>query len=213
MSTQSHWIEQYKKRKAFWMHGGNSKQPHALLTSGKHSNGFFNSGLITEDPKLLDAAARKLCELLKEQPFCMINRVVGPAMGAITLAHDVGRLTDAFTAYAEKTEIDGKKAMVFTKSRVLPNENILLAEDVLSTGGSVELLSKAAEDAGGVVLPFVLALVNRSGLTHVGDRRIIALVDTELPMWEEGECPLCKKGSKAIRPKGENWALLNKDYG
>jgi len=31
---------------ALWIHDGNPQRPHALLTSGNHSNGFFNASFI-----------------------------------------------------------------------------------------------------------------------------------------------------------------------
>ena len=47
------WIEEYKKKQAFWMHDGNPKRRnHALLRSGKHSTGFFNSRPIIADKNL-----------------------------------------------------------------------------------------------------------------------------------------------------------------
>ena len=61
------WIGQYKQKGALWIHDGNMRRPHALLTSGKHSSGFFNSRLVIPDEVLLrDAAAEdaRLADLL-----------------------------------------------------------------------------------------------------------------------------------------------------
>ena len=63
------------------------------------------------------------------------------------------------------------------------------------------------------MFPFVAVLVNRSGLTEVGGKKIVALIDRPMPMWTPDECPLCKAGSEAIRAKGsENWARLKATY-
>ena len=103
--------------------------------------------------------------------------------------------------------------MVFNEEelRLLPKKSILLCEDVLTTGGSVDLVAKAITSAHGTVLPFILVLVNRSGLTEASGNKIVALIDQPMPMWTPEECPLCKEGSEAIRPK-DNWALLNAIY-
>ena len=100
--------------------------------------------------------------------------------------------------------------MVFSNEdlRFLPRRSVLLCEDVLTTGGSVDLTSTAITNAGGIVLPFILVLVNRSGLTEVSGKKIIALIDRPMPMWAPGNCPLCNMGSEALRPK-DNWAKLN----
>ncbi|MEK7551789.1 MAG: phosphoribosyltransferase family protein [Patescibacteria group bacterium] len=216
------WARAYENKGALWFHDGIAKRPHALLTSGKHSNGFFNSELVMEDPILLDKAARALLNLLEQNGLRLfeVARVVGPAMGAITLAHDLARHISrerlsglCLRAYTEKAAEGETKLMVFKKTTIRPLEKVLLVEDVLTTGGSVNLSATAVTDAGGIVLPFVAVLVNRSGLDEVDGKKIVALIDRPMPMWAPEECPLCTQGSEAIRPKGtENWARLNASY-
>jgi len=216
------WIAQYEEMKAFWMHDDNPKRPHALLTSGQHSNGFFNSELVMEDPVVVASAA---CDLLmglvkaglvpKE-----VDRVVGPAMGAITLANDVARHISNLTgrrclrAYAEKIGEGKDKGMIFNRATVRTGETVLLVEDVLTTGFSLELVAQAVVSKGGKVLPFNPSLVNRSGLKDAYGRQNVSLVDRHLPSWNSDACPLCKAGSTAITPKkpAENWVQLNATY-
>lgn len=221
MNIPAHWISQYQSKGALWIHDGNPRRPHALLTSGNHSSGFFNSELVMEDPYLLSEASLGIVELLNRYNVDLMNidRVVGPAMGAITLAHEVALNITYMSAhlclraYVEKSERDGKKIMVFNRTKIHPGERILIAEDVLTTGGSVEITDTAITEVGGVSLPYVVVLVNRSGLTEVGGKKIIALINHHMPVWTPEECPLCKQGSEAIRPKGkENWDLLNAPY-
>jgi orotate phosphoribosyltransferase len=219
--TSEEWIRQYERKKALWIHDGNLKRPHALLTSGKHSNGFFNSRLVIPDEALLQDAACDLLELFAQQggEVSKVQVVVGPQTGATKLAELVRdqviffKRGECFSASPAKSESEGKKTMVFSDEELvlLPGQSILLCEDVLSTGGSVDLAETAIRNAGGSVLPFILVLVNRSGLIEVGGKKIIALIDHLMPMWTPEECPLCKnkEGSEALRPKGENWALLN----
>lgn len=214
------WEAELKELGALRYHDGNMLRPHYLLTSGKHSNGFCNCEILMENTTLLTKACYDLVALLKQAglDIALPDRVVGPAMGAITIAHEVAlhmgvaRNRPCLRAYVEKpTEPGGP--MTFTRTAIKPGERVLLVEDVLTTGGSVERARAAVEKAGGEVLPFVAVLVNRSGLVHLDDVPIIALVHKCLPTWEPDECPLCTQGSEAIRPKGtENWARLTADY-
>jgi len=218
------WMQAYIKKGALWMHDGNSKRPHALLASGKHSNGFFNSELVMEDAAMVADACAGLTQKLVSSGLELadVNRVVGPAMGAITLAHEMAsQISRKFSgpnpclrSYTEKVQDEkGKKRMVFKRSKIRNGESILLVEDVLTTGGSVELVKGAVEAAGGVVLPTMVVLVNRSGVPTVSGLKILALIDRHMPIWEPDECPLCKAGSEEILPKGvENWARLNDRY-
>lgn len=222
--TAENWVAQYKQRDAYWAHDGNPKRPHALLTSGLHSAGFFNSSSVVEDTLMLMEAAQGLVWKLRDTGLNLDfpDRVIGPAMGAISLAssiafrisnHRMGSPRVCHASYAEPEGEGDAKRMVFRKGRVLPGEQVLLVEDVITTGGSVTRLSEAVKRGGAHVLPFVAALVNRSGEECVDGNPVVALVEKHLPTWKPEECPLCKAGSEAIRPKGENWARLNGKYG
>lgn len=216
------WIEAYQNLGALWIHDDNPKRPHALLTSGKHSNGFFNSRPVIADESLLDQAASDLTELLvfaTKGDVTSIDGVVGPQTGATKLSQCIcDHLSgcqgqSCFWASPAKTEVAGVKSMTFSPTAIkgLFEQKIILCEDVLTTGGSVDLTEAAVASAGGIILPFVLVLVNRSGLSEIGGKRIIALIDRPMPMWNPDECPLCAKGSQAVRPK-DNWAALNAVY-
>lgn len=216
------WIEEYKKKQAFWMHDGNPKRPHALLTSGSHSRGFFNSRLIISDEDLLRQAVSDLIELYMEEGhgFKLIDCVVGPQTGATKMAEFVSYEVSKYHTKPRKWASPSKlsdggvvKSMVFDDSggTIKPDEVVFLCEDVISTGNSIDLTVKAVIDAGGLVLPFIMTLVNRSGLPKLNDRLIFGLINRYMPMWTPEECPLCKKGSEPIRPK-DNWDKLNAIY-
>lgn len=219
-SPDTYWRKKYQEKEALWVHDGDAKRPHALLRAGNHSSGFFNSELVMEDPLVLDEATRNLvesakCHFWKRGWFKNPLRVVGPAMGAITLAHDLARHFGSYCecrrAYTEKSD-DGA-TMVFSRTTISRGEHVLLCEDVITTGRSIELSLQAVERAGGIVLPLVLALVNRSAFTEVSGKKIIALVDHPMPVWKPNECPLCAQHSEAIRPKYiGNWERLNAVY-
>lgn len=229
LKSQEEWYETYQQYNAIWTHDNNPERPHALLKGGEHSSGFFNSELVMEDPVVLKHAAADLVKLLEDTTntdLDTVNRIVGPAMGGITLASDIAFKVNEWRnsrydfprclrAYTEKKDDGPDSPMFFNKTNIRPGEHIVLVEDVLTSGGSVGRTAKAVLEKGGVILPFVLVLVNRSGLKEVDGRLIIALIDRHMPKWDPNkvECPLCKIGSKALRPKeNENWAALNAKY-
>ena len=147
--------------------------------------------------------------------------IVGPQTGATKLAELLSHVH--YPYYPSHSEMcisvspakvgEGQdKKMVFAEDEhfVLFDKSVLLCEDVITTGGSIRLTAVAVTEAGGIILPFVLALVNRSGLKEIDGRKILALINRPMPTWEPVECPLCKEGSEAFRPK-DNWALLNEE--
>lgn len=218
MLRENPWIKRYQDRGAYWQHDGNMSRPHALLTKGGHSDGYVKSEFVLEDPALLGQACSDLLMSLRLSDAAFlykVQRVVGPAMGAITIAHDVARqISEKFShqclrAYVEKETY----GMSFKRTNIKDGEEILLVEDVLTTGGSIENTVDAVVEAGGNLIPYVGVLVNRSGLTTVRGMKIISLITTTMKIWTPKECPFCKNGSEAIRPKeGDNWDCLTAKY-
>ena len=222
LRTEEGWIRLFQEKGVLWIYDGNLKRPHALLTLGQHSNGFFNSKPIIGDERLLNEASCDLTNLFLDSYFDIhgMDRVVGPATGATLLARSIAKFIGlrrerpCYWASPEKEGEGPDKRMIFRDTEVLPGERILLCEDVITTGESVALTAYAVARAGGIVIPsYILVLVNRSGRTEVGGRKIIALIHHPMPIWIPDECPLCKQGSEAIRPKGaEEWKRLNATY-
>ena len=216
------WMKQFSDWGVIWTHDGNPKRPHAELTSGKHSDGFFNGSLLIQRQDNLQEVARALVSQLAVPLTRMPGMtaqcgwVIGSAMGAVTLAHEVARFlplwaTPPSGACCGFTEPQPDKTMLLKRFDVQSGDRVLVVEDVLTTGGTTESTIKAIESAGGIVLPVLGVIFNRSGKDALGDRRIVSLVAKELSAWEPAECPLCKVGSRAVRPKA-NWAALTAAY-
>jgi orotate phosphoribosyltransferase len=222
IQTKEYWIRKYQEKGALWIHDKNPNRPHALLASGFHSNGFFNSRLVIPDETLLYEAGNNLFELFigAGGNYEIIGCVAGPQTGATKLAEFLSEIISAqkgrpcLHASPAKGELKGRPAMIFSEEEEhrVKGRAVLLCEDVLTTGGSVSRAERAIIRAGGYILPYILVLVNRSGSTAVDGKKIIALIDHSMPLWEKDNCPLCKQGSEALPPKGENWQKLNAIY-
>lgn len=213
---------------AFWYHDGNERRPYVRLRSGLISNGYFNGAVLCERPLYLSEFVKDLVvvytKLDSHWLSGSIQRVVGPAMGAITLAHEVARcLEDVYRrggyddsvhmSFAEK-EGDG---FVFKRSKPVANERILLVEDTITTGGSVlkvcNAISETAPNA--VRVPVLLALCNRSGSETLDGMQIASLVSGDFRTWKEGENPFTPDGKEhvpVVENVKDNWNLLTRDY-
>ncbi len=211
-------IDDLKKSGALWVHDGNPLRPHAVLTGGKHSGVYFNGQLVMQNPVLLGLVASDMVALLHfaEVKLEEVDRVVGPAMGAVKLAHAVaenihrvsGKL--CLSSYAEKE----RDRMVFRTSYVRPGENVLIVEDTITTGGSATRVVDAVLEAGGIPLPILPVISNQTGLRDVRGMKIISVIERTLETWAPEECPLCRVGSEALRPPKawENWQRLTAEY-
>jgi orotate phosphoribosyltransferase len=171
-------------------------QGHFQLTSGLHSPGYLQCALVCQDP----AVCAQLCKELA-QPFraARVDAVIGPAMGGIVLAYELARALGARGFYTERGE-DGK--MTLRRGFALnPAEKVLVAEDVMTTGGSAAELIQIAEAAGAEVVG-VVALVDRGGAKRFEGKRIAFALQVELPTYKPEECPLCKEGKLPLVKPG-----------
>jgi len=226
--NEQEWIKHLSELGCLWIHDGNPKRPHASLTRGNHSNGFFNGSLIINDPGLCGQVCLdlwgKFLEYLKTnagfgQRIHSENpkpQIFGTALGANDLTYQLGLISGlkrGFTEHVYSVNEQGKLAKTITLKRFSfdPGTPILMVEDVMTTGGTTRDSIGVIEEAGGIVLPAVLVICNRSGMKDLDGRKIIALIDKELPAWDPGNCPLCQQGSEPVRPKG-NWDMLTATY-
>lgn len=200
------WKKTFEDYGAIWIHNGSPNQPHALLTSGLHSDGFVNCTLVTQHPTILQSA---VSEGLKDQ-LSDINAewVIGSAFGAITLAYAIAYQIGARAGFTEK---DGEQ-MKLSRFEIPLDGRVLVVEDTISTGGSTKKTIEGIKASGvedSRILPYIVSLVNRSGKDELDGRKIRALLTLNIHAWTPAQCPLCKMGSQPVRPKG-NWQALTK---
>ena len=115
---------------------------HFLLSSGLHSEQYLQCAKVQRYPQVLEQLGRALADRWSDREFTV---VIGPAMGGIVLAYELARHLDARGIFMERGK-DG----TFELRRgfeVKPDDRVLIAEDVVTTGGSVrEVLQKIALD-------------------------------------------------------------------
>jgi orotate phosphoribosyltransferase len=212
------WREFLIRLNAYWLHDGNPKRPYVRLTSGKISNFYLNCTALVMRPKLLRGAAADLIALqVKAGLSYQTHAVVGPAMGAITLAYELADATgDAVAMYTIK-QADGTMAL---DPRFTIDPGIVqidMAEDVITTFGSTQKSIDAVRAAASreITIACVCAVANRLGKREVNGLPIISLIEAnEAQVWNEGENPFTPRGRELVEPlkaKG-NWAALNAAY-
>lgn len=201
--SSNQWASHFARLGALWIHDGNPENPHALLTSGMHSAGFFNATEVVKEPCVTQCACQELSrriitELAKNDlPEKSPQVVIGSAFGAITIAHECAKFLSARMAFTEKA--DGK--MSLKRFFVTDGERALVVEDVITTGTTTQKTIAELEQRGAYVLPVIAAFTNRSGKDTLNGKKIVSLIEHPMPTWTPAECPLCKDGSKVLRPK------------
>ncbi len=174
---------------------GAYKKGHFKLSSGLHSGAYLQCALVLQNPVI----AAKLCKALA-QKFIMDEPdvIIGPAMGGIIFAYELAR---ALNARAIFTERDAEGKMCLRRGfRVVQENKVLIAEDVLTTGKSAkEVISILEED--GIKPVAVTSLIDRSnGKLDFGGIKYESLIQLRVPTFKEDECPLCQEGMPITKP-------------
>ncbi len=173
---------------------------HFVLTTGRHSDQFLLMARLTERPWALAEWTKELAFRLKDYGA---RTVVGPAVGGIIPAYAVASEWEGSRMlFAEKSD---NGSMSFKRGFSLaPGEKVVVVEDVVTTGSSVDKVIEAVHGAGGMVVA-VGALVDRGhDKPHWNDRgfeALLRLAPGSIPTWDPGECPLCQAGIPLTRPK------------
>ena len=158
---------------------------HFQLSSGLHSNRYFQCAQVLQFPGL----AKELGRLLGEQfDELEIDLVVSPAVGGVLIGHEVARALGRRHVFAERR--DGALA-VRRGFDVRKAERALIVDDVLTRGTSFFELSKLVERLEATTV----------GLGVIVDRResgleipvpVASLMAVEVQTHEPDRCPLCQ---------------------
>lgn len=79
------------------------------------------------------------------------------------------------------------------------DENVLVVEDVITTGGSVNEVIQLVRERGGNVRGVGVFVDRSGGRIHFGVKTE-ALLSMEIQSYEPEECPLCKEGVPVYKP-------------
>jgi orotate phosphoribosyltransferase len=166
---------------------------HFLLTSGLHSPHYFQCAKVLQYPKYLHLFAG---ELAKHFEYSEIELVISPAVGGVVVGTEVGRMLDVRTIFAERENGVMSLRRGFEMKK---GERVLVVEDVVTTGGSVNEIIELAKKAD-ATLAGVGFIVDRSnGKTKFNAKTFSALL-MDVITYTPDTCPLCKDGSLAVKP-------------
>jgi orotate phosphoribosyltransferase len=180
---------------------GALKEGHFLLSSGRHSDRYFEKFDLLRLPAETEAVCRGFSTRFAGSA---IDVVVGPTTGGILLAFEVARQLKVASAYAERRSDGAQGAPAGREIRrgttFSLGQRILVIDDILTTGGSIrETLTALATHPVEVIA--VAVLLDRSGgTTTFGDVPLFSLSTLNVETWEPADCPLCAQGSPVTKP-------------
>lgn len=150
---------------------------------------------LLQHPQLAEQVISTIAK--KVQVLDEVDVVIGPAMGGIIVAYELAKALGVRGMWGER-DASGKMALRRGFS-ISKDERILIAEDVVTTGGSSQEIARLVEDKGGIV----------AGVACIVDRRmdrvdlslpIVSAVRMQIPVYPADDCPLCKRGIPFDKP-------------
>ncbi len=167
---------------------------HILLPSGHHTTEYIEKTLVTTEPSFTEGLGAVIAKHFAPWPVDVVLST-GPA--ALILSHCVARAHPS-----RPVVVYGMKGMAGGKRRVtLPVEfqrliregtKVLLVEDLVSTGSTLELLVDLVEQMGAQVVG-VGCLWRRTSVELSG-KPVYSLVSRDFPTYNPEDCPLCRRG-------------------
>lgn len=176
---------------------------HFVYTSGKHGSIYVRKDMLYPYTNEVAKVGRLFAEKFKNSS---IDIVVGPALGGIILsqwaAYYLSQLTnkDVLSVFTEKVSDPNQ---LFNKNQefkrgfnlLVKEKNVLIIEDLTTTGGSVKRVVEAVKKAGGNIIS-ICVMVNRD--PDLVNSKSVGAEFTQLGIlkaeaFEEAECPYCEK--------------------
>ena len=169
---------------------------HFVLSSGLHSDVFLQKALVFQYPKRTAKLCKALAELIKTKVKKPIHAIVSPAVGAIIPGYETARYLGVPAMFVERQ--DG----VFTLRRNFQldeTSNVIVIEDVISTGLSSREAIDAVRKTGAKVLALA-CLIDRSAGAAKFDVPFIPLAKIKVASWEADKLPKHLVGTPAVKP-------------
>ncbi|MDR1220685.1 MAG: orotate phosphoribosyltransferase [Treponema sp.] len=180
---------------------------HFLLSSGCHSNRYFQCAKLLQHPDKAALALALVAGRIREAMQAGVIRVdaiVGPAMGGVIVAYELGRQLGLPAFFTER---DDSGAMTLRRGfEVEKDASLLIAEDVITTAKSSLETAAVIEKLGAHVAALACIVDRRADGLQVALPLYVA-AKIEAANWDEKDCALCRQGIPVVKPGSRKMSL------
>ena len=158
---------------------------HFILSSGLHSKQYIQCAKLLSHPK----QAKIICSSLKEKINANLNNVdivLSPAIGGIVVGYEIACQLNVKSIFAERVE----SKFTLRRGFVIPkNSNVLIVEDVITTGKSILECTKMVKQNESNVIGYA-CIINRSENDQIKEHKIISQIKMKIQTFKEDELPI-----------------------
>ena len=172
---------------------------HFILSSGLHSKQYVQCAKLLSHPKKAEIMCSSLCEKIKSN-FNKINIILSPAIGGIVVGYEVGRQLGIKTIFAERL---GGKLELRRGFEIPENSNVLIVEDVITTGKSALECSELIKTSKSNILGYS-CIIDRSDKGILNKDKIVSQVRLKMETFKNNDLPDELKKVKPTKPGSRN---------
>ena len=160
---------------------------HFRLPSGEHTDQHIECARVLQYPWHATVLCQELVTRFKDTKP---DLVIGPALGGIIIAFELGKSMEIPMMFTERNQGIMSLCRGFS---IRPGQRVLIAEDEIITGRSIKEVIQLVEERKGEIVG-IAALIDRSnGLTREFGCRVETLIELEERKYAPEDCPLCNE--------------------
>lgn len=169
---------------------------HFILSSGLRSPRYLQCARVLMNPARAVRLATALAAKIPADVKSRISAVIAPAMGGLICGYELARALGVDSMFVERPTGTFELRRGF---RLQPGQQVLLMEDVVTTGLSSREAIAAISAAGGEVI-HAASLVDRSnGMANLGVP-FTPLIRLDVPSYQPDALPPALAAIPAIKP-------------
>jgi len=172
---------------------------HFILSSGLHSKQYIQCAKLLSHPKKAEAICFSLCEKIRRK-FNKVDIVLSPALGGVVVGYEIGRQLKIETIFAER--VDGK-LILRRDFKVKQNSNVLIVEDVITTGKSALECSNIVKMSKANLVGYACIIDRSSSSVSIKDK-IVSQMQFNIETFSEDEIPEDLRKIQPTKPGSRN---------
>jgi orotate phosphoribosyltransferase len=172
---------------------------HFCLTSGLHSDTYFQCAKLYENPQVVEKLGQELAKKLVQtfQNF-EFDTIVSPAIGAIIMGYEVAKQCEKRNLFVERK--DGV-LQLRRNYELKKGEKVIIVEDVITTARTIKETIEEIKEFEPEIIGVACIVDRTKGQTPYN---ITSLLQVNPVNYEPGNCRLCAESIPLVKPGSRN---------
>ena len=172
---------------------------HFILSSGLHSPKYVQCAQLMSKPSQAAQICQSLAKKIKIE-YNNIDLILSPAMGGIVIGYEIGKLLGVETIFSER--VNGK-FQLRRDFKIKQNTNVLIVEDVITTGKSSIECSKLVKLNKANIVGYACIIDSSNDKSKIKDK-IISQIKLNIPTYKKENLPKDLLSIDPIKPGSRN---------